>query len=145
MSARGRGVSLAFVASLAVAASGCESGKREAASLVAAVDRYRKAPMDGKGSLADALEKVACSDAEVCAAKAACVASARPTVHGVAMKHEVEAALDDLNAGRITKEQASALGLSAKLDDASRAIEEGRAKLAACDAQVISLRLKYAL
>jgi len=124
---------------------GCSSAKREAASLVSVVERYRKASMDGKAAPAEMLEAVACSDSEVCAAKEACLASSRPTVRGIALKHEVEVALDDLDAGKLTREQALGPGLSSKLDEASRAIEEGRGKLGACDEQVIGLRLKYGL
>jgi hypothetical protein len=119
---------------------GCSSAKREAASLVSVVERYRKASMDGKAAPAEMLEAVACSDSEE-----ACLASSRPTVRGIALKHEVEVALDDLDAGKLTREQALGLGLSSKLDEASRAIEEGRGKLGACDEQVIGLRLKYGL
>ncbi len=145
MTARARFASSALLAILAASSTACGSGKREAASLVAAVDRYRKAPMESKAAPAAMIEKVECSDAEVCAAKEACLQSARPTVRGMALKLEVTKALDDLNEGRITHDQAEGMGLSRKLDDASRAIDDGRVNLAGCDAEVISLRLKYAL
>jgi hypothetical protein len=145
MTARRRATWTALAFALAASSCACGTGRREAASLASVVDRYRKAPMDAKGAPAEMIEKVACSDAEVCAAKEACLASARPTVRGMALKREVQTALDDLQAGRITHDQAQALGLSAKLDDASHAVEEGRANLSACDTQVLSLRLKYGL
>jgi hypothetical protein len=135
---------VALVALVAVS-SGCGTGRREAGSLAEAVDRYRRASMDAKGGPAEMVERVACTDAEVCAAKEACLASVRPTVRGMALKREVQTALDDLEAARITREQAQALGLSAKLDEASHAVEEGRANLAACDTQVLALRMKYGL
>ena len=68
---------------------GCVRGKGEAASLVAAVDRYRKADLRAKGPLADAIDAVPCSQEDVCAAKLACMAVARPTVKGAALKAEV--------------------------------------------------------
>jgi predicted outer membrane protein len=145
MTARARFVSMALLAMLVLGASACGSGKREAASLVAAVDRYRRAPMESKAAPAALLEQVACSDSEVCAAKTACLQSAQPTVRGIRLKDEVNDTLDQLNQGRITREQAAELDLSRKLDDASRAIEDGRKNLAKCDAKVISLRIKYAL
>ena len=140
MSARVLALALLAGSSLA-----CSPGKREAASLVAAVDAYRQAPMDAKAGPAAAIESVVCTDTDVCAAKDACLASSRPTVHGMLVKREVETALDELNEGRMTREQVAALGLSAKLDEASRAVEEGRAKVAGCDGRVISLRRKYGL
>jgi hypothetical protein len=145
MTSSPRFMSCALLAAIVVSLPACGTGKREAASLVAAVDRYRRAPMDSKGAPTEMLEKVECTDAEVCAAKEACLESARPTVRGMALKAGVNKALDDLNLGRITRDQASEMGLSRKLDDASRAIDDGRVNLAACDAKVISLRLKYAL
>jgi hypothetical protein len=122
----------------------CGSGKREAMSLIAAVDRYRQAPMASKAAPEDVLEKLACTDPEVCAARETCLASARPTIRGVALKQQVESALDDLQAGRVTKDQVAAMGLAQKLDDASHAIEEGQGNLLACDAKVTALRMKYA-
>jgi hypothetical protein len=124
---------------------GCASGKRESASLVAAVDRYRTAEMGAKGPLAGAIEAVPCSVPEVCAAKEACVASARPTADGAALKAQVEAALDALHAGRITQEEAASRGLAKKLDEASRLLDEGHAKLSVCDARITALRLEYGL
>jgi hypothetical protein len=129
---------------LALLALGCGTAKREALSLIAAVDRYRQAPMSAKATPADLLEKLPCTDVEVCAARDACLASARPTVRGVALKVEVESALADMEAGRLTRDQASAMGLPGKLDEASHAIEEGRARLTDCDARVTALRREYA-
>lgn len=123
--------------------SGCVRGKGEAASLVAAVDRYRKADLLAKAPLADAIDAVPCSQEDVCAAKRACMAVARPTVRGAALKAEVESALDALHDGKLTQEQAAAEDLPAKLDEASRDLEEGRAKLPACDLAITGLRFRY--
>ena len=140
---RSRGLlGLGLLCALCVA---CASGKRESASLVVAVDRYRAAEMGGKGPLADAIAAVPCSVDEVCAAKEACVASARPTARGAALKAEVESSLAELHAGRITQEQAASRGLAGKLDEASRLLDEGHDKLAACDARITALRLEYGL
>jgi len=128
-----------------IAAAGCSQAKRESASLVAAVDRYRRADMGAKGPLADAIAAVPCAAEEVCAAKLACVASAEPTAKGAALKAEVERALGDLHAGRKTQEEAAAQGLPQKLDLASRLLSEGEAKLSRCDALITALRLEYGL
>jgi hypothetical protein len=127
----------------ALALGACTSTRRDARSLLEAVDRYRKAEMKAKGPLADALAAVSCSAAEVCAAKAACLASAQPTVKGIALKVEVEAALADLHAGKTTQEDVASRGLAQKLDQATGLLEEGEAKLSACDAQITALRLEY--
>jgi hypothetical protein len=137
----GRVVALGLVLN----ATSCASGKREAASLVAAVDRYRKAEMAGKGPLADAIAAVECSAPEVCAAKEACVASARPTAEGVALKAQVEAALAELHADKLTQEEAASRNLAQKLDRASQLLDDGHAKLPACDAKITAMRLEYGL
>lgn len=136
---------IVLVLVLALAAPGCSSGKREAASLVAAVDRYRRAEMAAKSPLADALTEVPCTDDEVCAAKLACVASAGPTVKGASLKAEVEKALADLRSGKLTQEQASQEGLPQKLEQASSLLSEGEGKLGRCEALITALRLKYGL
>jgi hypothetical protein len=137
-------VTLAALAGLALGAC-APSAKREAASLVAAVDRYRQAEPAGKGSTAPAIAAVECKDADVCATKAACVAAADPTARGYALKAEVETSLADLQAGKITRDEATARELPRKLDDASRLLDQGQAALGDCDAKVIALRLKYGL
>ncbi len=142
---RRMGGSVVALSLLLALSTGCAPGKREAASLVAAVDRYRKAEMAVKGPLATAIDSVECSAAEVCAAKAACSASADPTAKGAALKAQVESSLADLHAGRITQEEAASRGLEAKLDLAAKLLDEGHAKLSACDAQITALRLKYGL
>jgi hypothetical protein len=128
-----------------VAATSCAPGKRESASLVEAVDRYRRAEMASKGPLADALDAVPCSVSEVCAAKAACVAASRPTAEGVALKAEVEWSLAALHAGKITQEEAASRNLPAKLGRAGQLLDEGYAKLPVCDARITALRLQYGL
>ena len=143
--ARARASSLGalLVASASLAA--CSPAKREAASLVSAVDRYRRAENANKPALAGVLETVACTDREVCEARDACLATSRPTTKGLLLKHEVESALSDLHAGRLSADQAGARALPSKLDEAQRLLDEGHASLSACDAKLTSLRLKYGL
>jgi hypothetical protein len=131
--------------SLALVLGACASGKKESASLVAAVDRYRRAEIGAKGPLADAIADAPCTDEAVCAAKLACVASAGPTVKGAALKAEVERALADLRSGKLTQDAAAQMGLPQKLDTASSLLSEGEGKLGRCDALITALRLKYAL
>lgn len=135
----------AVVAAALALVAACDPERREAASVVAAVDRYRKAEMGAKGPLADALAAVECSEPAVCAARDACLAAARPTVKGAALKKEVESSLADLRAGKITQDEASSRALPQKLADAERLLDEGRVKIASCDQQATALRLKYGL
>ena len=140
-----RTVVLVLAVGLAFPLAACSSQKREAGSLVEAVDRFRKADMTAKGPLADAIEAVGCTDAEVCAAKEACMAAARPTAQGAALKTEVALALAQLKTGRISQAEAASKGLPEKLDDSSRLLDEGRANLTECDRKTVALRVKYAL
>jgi hypothetical protein len=128
---------------LLLAILGCTSTHREASSLVEAVDRYRKAEMNAKAPLLDALAAVPCSAAEVCAAKDACLAAARPTVKGMALKAEVERALGALRGDGGNAGSASSGELVGKLDQATVLLSEGEARLPACDARVTALRLEY--
>ena len=122
----------------------CASGaKREAASLAAAVERYRRAGNSDKRTEANLLAAVFCADREVCDAKTACVAVSEPTSKGLGLKSEVERGMADLEAKRITPESPAAQELAQKLEDASRLLERGRAALASCDEKILNLRLKY--
>jgi hypothetical protein len=136
---------LALTSALTVGLSACSVGKKESASLVAAVDRYRRAEMGAKGPLADAIAETPCTDEEVCAAKLACMASAGPTVKGAGLKTEVERALAGLRSGKLTQDEAAQKGLPEKLEAASSLLSEGEAKLGRCDALITALRLKYGL
>jgi hypothetical protein len=136
---------LVFALSALAGATACGSAKRESASLVAAVDRYRRAEMAAKGAPADAIEAAPCTVTEVCDAKAACVASARPTVKGALLKAEVESSLAELHAGKITQEEAASRKLPEKLDLAGQLLDEGHAKLPACDVKITALRREYGL
>ena len=130
----------------ALVLSACSNGaRREAASLASAVERYRHAENIQKPAEAATIASVACSDHDVCDAKAACLAMSEPTSKGLALKVEVEHGLKDLEAKRITPESPAAHALAQKLEDSSRLLEKGRAALPACDEKVLALRLKYAL
>ncbi len=143
MSAR-RLVALAVLTVLS-ALPACSPAKREAASLVSAVDRYRRAENVAKPTQAAVLERVACTDRDVCDAREACLASSRPTSRGLILKSEVEAALANLHAGTLAAGDATARELPSKLDEAQRLLDEGHASLSACDAKITALRLKYGL
>jgi hypothetical protein len=121
------------------------SAKPQAASLVAAVDRFRQAENVEKPTRLGDVESAACSDKEVCAAKEACLAYARPTADGLKLKNEVQKGLSDLDQKRLDPDAAAARALPAKLEEASRALERGHASLVDCDAKVMALRVKYGI
>lgn len=132
------------LASLAAVA--CDNAaKREASVLVTAVDRFRRSSPDANGSEAGAVDAVACTDAQVCDAKQACVAAVDPTARALALKAEVAARLVDLEALRLKPDSPEAEALPGKLDEASRLLREGHEKMADCERKVTDLRLTYRL
>ena len=123
----------------------CDGAKDEARALAKAVDAFRKAPNEKKPELADALEKVPCTDVDVCAVKDACMKSAIPTARGIRLQTEVEQGLADVNAGTLAQDSAKARGLAPKLVEAKAKSVEGFAALEDCDNRVTRLKLKYTL
>jgi hypothetical protein len=121
------------------------SAKPEAASLVAAVDRFRQAENAEKPARLVDIEGAACADKEVCGAKQACLAYARPTVEGLKLKNEVQQGLADLDQKKLDPDAGAARALPAKLEDASRALDRGHASLMDCDSKVMGLRVKYGI
>jgi len=115
------------------------SARRESAALADAVDRYRRAENGSKASQGQSVLAVACTNAEVCAAKQACLAAVDPTTRALALKDEVAARLVDLQAKRLAPDAPEADALPGKLDEAERLLREGRAKMADCDAKLVLL------
>jgi hypothetical protein len=111
--------------------------------VVEAVDRFRRASEEGKGAALAALEAAPCHAKDVCSAKDACVASARPTARGYALMHEVEREIQRLDAGILEAGMAEAEALPGKLVEARQVLDEGQAKRAGCDRALVDLRLKY--
>ena len=124
-----------------VACSG--AAKRETSALIAAVDRYRHADPASKPLEAEALGHVACTDAKVCGAKAACLAAIDPTTRAIALKDEVARRLVDIQEKRVSPASPEAQALPAKLDDAARLLQEGRAKMSDCDRQLTDLVVQF--
>jgi hypothetical protein len=124
----------------------CSSvAKREAGSLVEAVDRFRRAENPAKPAAANDVRVAACTDAEVCAAKAACLAAIEPTTRALEINAEVERALADLEAKRLAPSDPAARELPKKLDQSEGLLKQGKAAMPACDAQTLALKLKHRL
>jgi hypothetical protein len=137
------------LAALALAAAGAfglactGAGKREAASLAEAVDRYRRADDASKDVLGREVAAVACTEARVCEAKQACLAAIEPTTRALLLKDEVASRLGDLEHKRLAPDSPEALALPGKLDDAERLLAEGRTQMALCDAKLAELRVAF--
>ena len=124
---------------------GCSGpGKREAAALTEAVDRFRAANTDAaRSAQAQALATFACSDAKVCDVKRTCVEAVEPTAMALALKNQVTVKLADLEAARLAPDSAEAQELPVKLDEATRLLREGHTKMDECDTKLTELRVTF--
>jgi hypothetical protein len=136
---------LTVLACLACTALACTSARQEAASLVAAIDRFHKAVNADKPDRAKAISLVSCTDAEVCQAKKLCEAAAGATAQALILKAEVEARLADLEKGALSRSDGVVRALPAKLDEAERRLGEGHEAMPACDQKILALRARYDL
>ena len=104
----------------------CDAGARqEAAQVVEAVDRFRKAENPGKPAAVEALRAVKCSAADVCKARDACLASAEATAKAMRLKSEVEQGLSAIEKDATPRDSSEARALPAKLDEAEALLKEG--------------------
>ena len=132
---------LAVAACLVLVA--CNGTKDEVRSLSTAVDAYRKAENDKKPDLADAIDKVPCTDAEVCTAKAACKKSADETAKGLRLQKDLAKRVEDVKAGTILPGSPEALKISLDMAEGDQLLADGIKDLDECDNQLIKLRVKY--
>jgi len=142
-SRRSSGFALMAGAMLPVLLACGNGGKREAASLVDAVDRYQRADGPSKDALGQAVSALACSDERVCDAKRTCVAAIEPTTRALTLKDEVARRLADLEQKRLETDSPEVQALPGKLDEAERLLKDGRARMAACDARLTDLRVAF--
>jgi hypothetical protein len=117
--------------------------KREAASLIEATDRYRRAENAAKPGLAQAVIAATCTDEEVCETKQACVAAIEPTVRALRLKDEVAAHVDELEKGTLAPDDPVAQKLQGQLDEAKDQLSRGKDAMPACEQKVLALRMKY--
>ncbi len=118
------------------------AARRESAALSDAVDRYRRADNASKPNQRQTVLAVACTDAEVCAAKQVCLAAIDPTTRALTLKDEVAARLLDIQTARLAPDAPEANALPAKLDEAERLLHEGRTKMSDCDTRLTTLLKK---
>jgi hypothetical protein len=112
--------------------------KREAGALVVAVERFRVAANDDRPHMVEPVRAAPCSEAEVCDAKAACLAMIEPTVRAILLEHEVAARLDDIEHGRLKPDDPIAVRLRGEIDEAERLLKEGRAAMDGCDKRTVA-------
>jgi hypothetical protein len=129
----------------AAAAACTAAGKQEAAQVVEAMDRFRKADNAAKPAMVATLRAVKCSAQDVCKTRDACLASAEATSKALKLKSEVEQGLNAVEKGTLPKESPEAKALGTKLDDAESLLKEGFAALPACDDQIMALKRTYQL
>jgi hypothetical protein len=140
--------SLSVLASLSALAAlpACTAGDRqEAAQVIQAVERFRRAENPQKPATVATLRAVACHAGDVCRARDACLASAEATARALRLKSEVEQALAALEADAMPRDTPEARALPGKLDEAESLLNEGFAKLPACDAELMALKRSYGI
>jgi len=119
------------------------TAKRESAALTEAVDRYRNAEDAAKSERAQAVLALACSDTTVCDVKRVCMAAIEPTTKALELKNEVAQRLNDLDQKKLSPDSPEVAALPEKLDEATRMLQDGRAKMADCDKRLAELRVQF--
>jgi hypothetical protein len=138
----GSGLGL-FVATTLLMA--CSPARREAASLIAAVDRFHRVSNAEEPTAADYLATVPCTDHDVCEAKAACVKATNATARALRLMSEAEAGLALLKAGKLSPDDAEAKALAGKLSQATELLADGHAEMPLCDARIVKLKATHGL
>jgi hypothetical protein len=137
-------LALAMACGVALSSTACSvSARREAATLLAAMDRYQRADNASKSTYVRAVAAVACSDGQVCDAKQACLAAIEPTAQALAIKDEVSVRVADLQEKRLSPDAPEAQVLPGRLDLATKLLNEGRSKMPVCEKKLADLRVAY--
>ncbi len=124
---------------------GCPSARPEVALLAEGVEQFHRASNADRPARADALARIACRDAEVCAAKTACVEATAATAAALRSKQEAEALVAELEAGKRTSDDPLVQALPGKLEAASQLLKKGHEIMPLCDHKVLVLRERYGL
>jgi hypothetical protein len=119
------------------------SAKHEAATLLAAVERYQRAGNSSKAAEVQSLAGVVCTDTKVCGAKRTCLAAIEPIARALTLKDDVQRGIADIEQKRLSPDSPEARTLPGKLDEAEKLLDEGRANLPACEKELTDLRLVY--
>ena len=132
---------LLFVPALLVLLA-CEGGeRREAERLADAIVRFRHASNAEEPATAADLRKVSCTTEDVCRTRDTCLVAADGIAKALRLKNEVEKGIADLDAGKLSLDDAQSL--PQKLDEADRVLKDGYTALPACDTQLAALKKRY--
>lgn len=123
----------------------CNGTKDEVRALSTAVEAYRNADNDKKPELADAVDKVPCTAAEVCDVKTVCARSASSTAKGLRLQKDVEKRLGDMKSGAIKPGSPEALKVTLDVGQVDQLLADGIKDLEECDNRLVGLRVKYNL
>src|SRR5262249_19179023 len=135
-----------MLAALVLLAAACDSAqRRDAASVVAAVERFRVADLPSTPAAVDALTKTPCASQETCDARDVWARAGAATARSLVLKDEVGKTIAAVESGALPRESPEAQGLSKKLDEAEAALKAGHDGLPACDERVQALKRKYRL
>ncbi len=125
--------------------SGCDqAARKEAGELDRAVMAYREAENPRKSGLAKRIAEVPCVQKDVCAAKEACVVTAKATGDGLDKKRNVEMFMVN-ELPKLERGDPKALEMIGELDAAEKLLVVGRDSVAACDEAMRGLRKTYSL
>ncbi|MCL2779356.1 MAG: hypothetical protein FWD73_15285 [Polyangiaceae bacterium] len=124
---------------------GCSSDRTQAAQVVEAVRRFRRADNRDKPAMAEALGAVRCTLADVCRVRDDCLASAEATAKALRLKNEVEIGISALKSGALARDSAEAEALPRKLDEAETLLKAGFERMPACDDSIRVLKRKYGI
>lgn len=120
----------------ALALSACTSAVRiEAERAIAAGERVRKLSIEDQQAALGALQALACTDADVCHVRDACLRVARPTLAALEHRRDAIAAIAAGNAADAAPEsiESHKARAAALLDAAEAALEEGKHAVPDCD------------
>jgi hypothetical protein len=119
--------------------------RREAQTMIAAVQRFRSADLAAAPSALEALRATPCTAADVCEVRRACVEAGEATASALTLKGAVKRGLDAIEGGQLPKDAAEARGLPAKLEEAERLLKKGYEALPSCDERVVALKRRHHL
>jgi|GEM_PF-1006653 len=135
---------LALLLLVGLPSAACDSAeRRDAATVVAAVGRFRSADNASTPAMVEALKATPCTSPEVCKTRDDCVATGEATAKALRLKSEVEQGLTALEKGTLSKDSPEAQELAGKLDEAESLLKQGHEGLAKCDERVQALKRKH--
>ena len=133
-----------IVLSLTLGLLACDGAeRRDAETVVAAVQRFRTADFATTPAAVAELRKTPCAAAEVCTARETCLSAGEATSRAIVLKAEAARGIAALEKGTLPQDSDEARSLPLKLDEAEALFKKGHNALPACDEQVQALKRKH--